>query len=305
MFDTSLGVPVDDPIEINIQKCQLCVGRRRNEIGAMKHQSRIHRKHVLSPVVIEVSKSLNWEVAEHIKFSKTMKKYGFSRSIDALRIIVNVFALAGMHMEVHPSLRDIVCYYNEVNLDAFELFPILLESSKDAAGPTSVNGTSSQIQIDAVNQLPKLESSSSWLYPEVGQIKKKPNPFAASTYSSSQTQMGTANHSTGLEQSTTLQFLGPTQRQKRCQLLQMVLIILKLSWITWMQRISFSDGQHGDLLLLLVSAFRKRTPIGSLICGQHTNLSFTSTSGKRLHQLNTRIVLCNDRVFYTTLAFLV
>ena len=144
-----------------------------------------------------------------------MKKYGFSRSIDAFRIIVNVFALAGMHMEVHPSLRDIVCYYNEVNLDAFELFPILLESSKDAAGPTSVNGTSSQIQIDAVSQLPKLESSSSWLYPEVGQIKKKPNPFAASTYSSSQTQMGTANHSTGLEQSTTLQFLGPTQRQKK------------------------------------------------------------------------------------------
>ena len=66
MFDTSLGVPVDDPVEINIQKCQLCVGRKRNEIGAMKHQSRIHRKHVLSPVVIKVSKSLNWEVAEHI-----------------------------------------------------------------------------------------------------------------------------------------------------------------------------------------------------------------------------------------------
>ena len=61
-------------------------------------------------------------------------------------------------------------------------------------------------------------NTSSQLYPEAGQTKKKPNPFATSTYSSLQTQMGTANHSTGLEQSTTLQFLGPTQRKKDANL---------------------------------------------------------------------------------------
>ena len=80
-------------------------------------------------------------------------------------------------------------------------------------GPTSVNGTSSQIQADAVSQLPKLESLSSWSYTQASHIKKKPVPFAASAYSSSQTQMGTANYSTGFEQSTALQFLGHIQKK--------------------------------------------------------------------------------------------
>ncbi|KAL6314571.1 hypothetical protein AAG906_026911 [Vitis piasezkii] len=113
------------------------------------------------------------------------------------------------------STANISSYVNKqtqpIDLSLNQWFP---EPAQFKAGPTSVNGTSSQIQVDAVSQLPKLESSSSWLYPEAGQIKKKPNPFAASTYSSSLTQMGTANHSTGLEQSTALQFLGPTQRKK-------------------------------------------------------------------------------------------
>lgn len=79
-------------------------------------------------------------------------------------------------------------------------------------GPASVNGTSSQIQIDPVTMLPKFDSS--WLYPEGTQSKTKPSPFAISAYSSAQTQMGTANHFTGLEHPSALQFSGPVQRKR-------------------------------------------------------------------------------------------
>lgn len=65
-----------------------------------------------------------------------------------------------------------------------------------------------------MSQLPKLQSSSSWLYTEAAHIKKNPVPFVASTYSSSQTQMGNASYPTGFEQSTAFQFLGPTQKKK-------------------------------------------------------------------------------------------
>ncbi|KAJ6426954.1 hypothetical protein OIU84_022536 [Salix udensis] len=71
----------------------------------------------LSRLVVELLKTLNWEVARQVKFSKAVNVYGFCNSIHAFRTIVHVFALAGLQREAQHLLTDIVFYYKEENLN--------------------------------------------------------------------------------------------------------------------------------------------------------------------------------------------
>ncbi|KAK9275697.1 hypothetical protein L1049_022964 [Liquidambar formosana] len=103
------------------------------ECNVSRDSLKFHRKRMLYPLVVSVFKSLDWKVAREVRFSKAVKKYEFSHSIDAFRIVVHIFALAEMRMEVFSLLRDIVFYYNEANYDLFELFPTLLDSPNHAA----------------------------------------------------------------------------------------------------------------------------------------------------------------------------
>ncbi|KAF8378781.1 hypothetical protein HHK36_030130 [Tetracentron sinense] len=78
------------------------------------------------------------KVATEIRFSKSVEKYGFSHSIYTFGTIIHIFELAGMKMEVHALLREIVCYYKEVNFDAFELLPTLFDLSNREARSVAV-----------------------------------------------------------------------------------------------------------------------------------------------------------------------
>jgi pentatricopeptide repeat protein len=91
-----------------------------------------HKNPKLFPLVSTVFKSLNWMVAREITFSTAVTNHGFSHATNAFRMMVHTFALAGMKMEVYALLRDIIGYYNQVNYDAFELFPTLLDSPQHA-----------------------------------------------------------------------------------------------------------------------------------------------------------------------------
>lgn len=62
----------------------------------------------LSRLVVELLKTLNWDVARQVKFSKSVNVYGFFNSINAFRTIVHVFALAGLQREAQYLLTDIV-----------------------------------------------------------------------------------------------------------------------------------------------------------------------------------------------------
>lgn len=62
-----------------------------------------------------------------------MEKYRFSCFVDAFRMAVDVFSLAGKEMKVYALLLDIVCFSNKSNSNAFDLFSIPLDSPKDAA----------------------------------------------------------------------------------------------------------------------------------------------------------------------------
>lgn len=117
--DNSPAVSVDDLAEINVGNLRL--GRKHDEIRVVERRYRIHGKHLLSHVVVQ------------LKFSRTMEKYGFSCSVDAFRMAVDVFSLAGKEMKVYALLLDIVCFYNKSNSNAFDLFSISLDSPKDAA----------------------------------------------------------------------------------------------------------------------------------------------------------------------------
>lgn len=82
----------------------------------------------LSRLVVKVFKSLNWGVAREVRFQGLVQTHGFYHSINSFRIIVHTYSLAGMSLEVFILLRDIVGCYKEENLDAFELFSVLLDS---------------------------------------------------------------------------------------------------------------------------------------------------------------------------------
>lgn len=82
----------------------------------------------LFPVVCTVLKTLNWTVAWKTGFCKAVEIYGLDHSIIAFRIKLHIFTEAQMGEEVYALLRDIVCYFREVNLDMYELFPVLLDS---------------------------------------------------------------------------------------------------------------------------------------------------------------------------------
>ncbi|KAM7515186.1 LOW QUALITY PROTEIN: hypothetical protein LguiA_004769 [Lonicera macranthoides] len=73
-------------------------------------------------------KSLDWDKNN---MSSTLMDCGFSYLSEAYRIIVQIFAYARMHMEVHYLLRDMVRYCELVKLDLFELSPNLLDSSSN------------------------------------------------------------------------------------------------------------------------------------------------------------------------------
>ncbi|CAN6586344.1 unnamed protein product [Malus baccata var. baccata] len=103
------------------------------EIKAVRERSSIRGKQKLYPVVTRVYKSLDWEVAWDLRFSRSVKQYGFSHSLSAFSVIVHVFALAGMKMEVHSLLSDIVCYHRDAKYDAFGLFPYLFDSPHNGA----------------------------------------------------------------------------------------------------------------------------------------------------------------------------
>ncbi|RYR11431.1 hypothetical protein Ahy_B04g068955 isoform B [Arachis hypogaea] len=82
----------------------------------------------LFPLVGKVFKSLNFRVAREKRFGSWVESHGFSHSINCFRIIIHIFALAGMRLEVFTLLRDIVEFCNESEYDAFELFSALLDS---------------------------------------------------------------------------------------------------------------------------------------------------------------------------------
>ncbi|KAJ6712107.1 MITOCHONDRIAL GROUP I INTRON SPLICING FACTOR CCM1 [Salix purpurea] len=82
----------------------------------------------LSRLIVELLKTLNWEVARQVKFSKAVNVYGFGNSIHAFRTIVHVFALAGLQREAQHLLTDIVFYYKEENLNVSGLFSTFLDS---------------------------------------------------------------------------------------------------------------------------------------------------------------------------------
>ncbi|CAI9100868.1 OLC1v1038053C1 [Oldenlandia corymbosa var. corymbosa] len=87
----------------------------------------------LFSIVVIVVKSLNWRVANTIRFEDAVDKYGFPGCIYAFRMIVHLFAFAGMRLEVHALLRDILCYYQKVDLDLSELLPTIVESCNHEA----------------------------------------------------------------------------------------------------------------------------------------------------------------------------
>ncbi|XP_050115902.1 putative pentatricopeptide repeat-containing protein At2g02150 isoform X1 [Malus sylvestris] len=103
------------------------------EIKAVRERSGIWRNRKLYPDVARVLKSLDWEVAWDLRFSWSVKQYGFSHSLSVFSVIVHVFALAGMKMEVQSFLNDIVCYYRDAKYDAFGLFPYVFDSSHNGA----------------------------------------------------------------------------------------------------------------------------------------------------------------------------
>ncbi|KAF8413198.1 hypothetical protein HHK36_001174 [Tetracentron sinense] len=109
-----------------------------DESNVSRNSSNFSRKCTLFPLLVRVFHSLSWKVAREIRFSKAVEKYGFSLSIYTFGIIIHIFELAGMKMEVHALLREIVCYYKEVNFDAFELLPTLLDLSNREARSVAV-----------------------------------------------------------------------------------------------------------------------------------------------------------------------
>ncbi|MED6219216.1 hypothetical protein PIB30_033830 [Stylosanthes scabra] len=86
----------------------------------------------LFPLVTKVFKSLNFRVAREKRFGSWVQSHGFSHSIICFRIIIHIFALAGMPLEVFTLLRDIVEYCNESEHDTFELFSALVDSPHHA-----------------------------------------------------------------------------------------------------------------------------------------------------------------------------
>ncbi|KAF5729727.1 putative Tetratricopeptide repeat-like superfamily protein [Tripterygium wilfordii] len=88
----------------------------------------IPKRPKLFPLAVRVVKSLNWEVTRETRFRNAVKMHGFPHSIDAFRIIVHVFASAGMEREAYSLLLDIVYCYKAFNRDTFGLFTVLLDS---------------------------------------------------------------------------------------------------------------------------------------------------------------------------------
>ncbi|KAM7253906.1 hypothetical protein ACFE04_031588 [Oxalis oulophora] len=93
-----------------------------------KKKTDIAKKRKLFPVVVRVYKTLNWFAASKVKFSKVVGKYGLNHSMDANKIIIHVFALAGKQFKANALIWDIIDYYKEASLDVFDLFPTLLDS---------------------------------------------------------------------------------------------------------------------------------------------------------------------------------
>ncbi|OMO77343.1 hypothetical protein CCACVL1_15065 [Corchorus capsularis] len=118
-------------LEDHVFDCSPKVQSDRNEVEELPFPTRrfeFCRNPGLFPLVVRVLKSLNWDVAREIRFYMAVNMYGFDHSIYMFRIIIHIFAMAGMQMEVYSLLRDIVCYYKEFKMDIFELLPCLLDS---------------------------------------------------------------------------------------------------------------------------------------------------------------------------------
>lgn len=79
----------------------------------------------LSSMVVTVQKSLNWKAARLISFKRAVRQFGYHYAIDAFRMILFIFASAGMHWEVFVLLKSMIYYYATPNFkfDLLEFLP--------------------------------------------------------------------------------------------------------------------------------------------------------------------------------------
>ncbi|XP_059299247.1 pentatricopeptide repeat-containing protein At1g63330-like [Lycium ferocissimum] len=87
------------------------------------------REKKLLSVVTRICKSLSWKVAKELPFRSSMKKYGFTHSINGFRMIIHTFAFAGMRLEVYALLKDIVFYFLEAGFDLYKIFHLFTTES--------------------------------------------------------------------------------------------------------------------------------------------------------------------------------
>ncbi|XP_060205706.1 pentatricopeptide repeat-containing protein At1g09900-like isoform X3 [Lycium barbarum] len=93
----------DKAVVLPIRKSHSCKGRK------------------LYSVVVRVCKSLSWEVAKEIPFKRTLKKYGLSHSINAYSMMIDTFAFAGMDMEVHTLLKQMIFDLQKAGVDLLKV----------------------------------------------------------------------------------------------------------------------------------------------------------------------------------------
>ncbi|KDP35484.1 hypothetical protein JCGZ_10931 [Jatropha curcas] len=111
------------------------------------------RKSGLFPIVATIFKTLNWELATDKRFFRIVSDHGLSHSINAFRVIVHAFASAGLQMEVHFLIREIISYYKKVNLDVPDLFSTLLDLPADPHAGISSSIINALIKVFAENKM--------------------------------------------------------------------------------------------------------------------------------------------------------
>ncbi|CAI0471001.1 unnamed protein product [Linum tenue] len=90
----------------------------------------------LFPFVAMAVKTLNLGAVREGKFVQAVRFHGYAHSIRAFKMVIEVFAVAGLENNVQFLLRDIVSYHRGVDLDVLGLSQSLL-GSPELAGVLS------------------------------------------------------------------------------------------------------------------------------------------------------------------------
>lgn len=82
-------------------------------------------------VVVRVCKSLSWKVVREISFVESLAKYGLYHSINGYRMIIHTFAFAGMDMEVHTLLKEMIFYLQNAGFDLLKVMHLVMHSTNN------------------------------------------------------------------------------------------------------------------------------------------------------------------------------